>query len=293
MNEYEVIIVGGGPAGIFAALTLAEGDAKDILLLEQGKGIGERQPRMRRGHALRLGRRRGLQRRQADPLHGGGRTPGGIPRRQSPLRSSDRGRPDLRGSRRPRQALRRSLPRGGGTGREGAPCGPGVHPLQDPPHRHGELPRCAGPDVRIARRKDRDLHGLPCPVPAGPGRQNPGGKARRRRDPLWTSRDRGAGPLGRLLDEGRGQEPRAPDTVERRRHRGPRRAARDGPQAAYRRELRIQARLLLEDLRRPGPHLLHEPLRRGGGREQRRARHRERPQLCIEEVRRTPILPSW
>lgn len=42
MDEYEVIIVGGGPAGIFAALTLAEGNLKKVILLEQGKDIASR-----------------------------------------------------------------------------------------------------------------------------------------------------------------------------------------------------------------------------------------------------------
>ncbi|MBK5100565.1 MAG: FAD-dependent oxidoreductase, partial [Desulfobacteraceae bacterium] len=41
--DYEVIIVGAGPAGIFAALTMADLGIGPILLLEQGKDLRERQ----------------------------------------------------------------------------------------------------------------------------------------------------------------------------------------------------------------------------------------------------------
>ena len=41
--DYEVIIVGAGPAGIFAALTLAELDIKPVLLLEKGKDLNHRE----------------------------------------------------------------------------------------------------------------------------------------------------------------------------------------------------------------------------------------------------------
>ncbi|MGD2126781.1 MAG: FAD-dependent oxidoreductase [Desulfobacteraceae bacterium] len=41
--DYEVIIIGAGPAGIFAALTLAELGVESILLLEQGKDLSQRQ----------------------------------------------------------------------------------------------------------------------------------------------------------------------------------------------------------------------------------------------------------
>ncbi len=40
--DYEVIIVGAGPAGIFTALTLADSGIEPVLLLEQGKDLGQR-----------------------------------------------------------------------------------------------------------------------------------------------------------------------------------------------------------------------------------------------------------
>jgi len=41
-DKYDVIIVGGGPAGLFAAYYLSEHSDKRVLLIEKGKGTQKR-----------------------------------------------------------------------------------------------------------------------------------------------------------------------------------------------------------------------------------------------------------
>ena len=49
-KRYRVVIVGSGPSGIFAALTLSRAGVKDIAIIERGKDIQER----KRGRGMEL-----------------------------------------------------------------------------------------------------------------------------------------------------------------------------------------------------------------------------------------------
>jgi len=69
--DYEVIIVGAGPAGIFTALSLSRFGIEPVLLLEQGKDLAHREHDNPEDRLC--GRCRCLQRREIDPFHRGGR----------------------------------------------------------------------------------------------------------------------------------------------------------------------------------------------------------------------------
>ena len=59
--DYQVIIVGCGPAGIFTALTLAENGIDSVILFDQGNELEKRERRRRKRRPLRVGRRRSFQ----------------------------------------------------------------------------------------------------------------------------------------------------------------------------------------------------------------------------------------
>ena len=158
--------MGGGPAGIFAALEFAAQSELRVLLLEKGADISERRcPARATGsccsllslrHHHRLGRGGGLLRRQADPELRGGRLAGRVRGRRAHAgadRRRRRGSIAISGRRTGSTATTPEVSTAGRIWRRGRVCGWSARPCGTwAPSGRGQCWRPCGPSWRTRSR---------------------------------------------------------------------------------------------------------------------------------------------